>query len=240
MNKQLQLGLSKILEPEVVETPMEPESADRASSTKSGLPLTDERKTWAFESSLAPERQLELAKIVEDYNLDFDTVRFPAAQEAGSPYMAELEEESGIFEVAAFVFWRRYDDGCIRTAVFVLSKNDFMMDWSPGDETEEEFFKQKQAARQQEIKEKTWWMGMQILRHQFEPLGTFCISLDDNDDEDDEEPDGPTVWRFARPPVTPEKQDFLEVVADAFRFRGFAKRRFCERLLRRYRLLERR
>jgi hypothetical protein len=186
--------------------------------------IQDAGKTWAFELSLAPERKLALAKIFEDHSLDFDTVKLPAAKEAAAPYMAELEEESGIFDAAAFVFWKRHDDGCIQTAVFTLGKNDFGMDWTPSDDPhkKEEFFKKKQAYRRKEVENKTFWMGMVILRHQFEPLGTFCISL--QDEESDDELEVPIVWRFARPPVTPEKQDFLEVVAKAHRFSEFAAR----------------
>lgn len=178
------------------------------------IPIETEK--WPEE--LTAERKIELVKIFKDHNLDFDTVRRPAAEEAAAPYMAELEMASADFDLAAFVFRKREDDGCIRTMVFTLNKNAFRMDWTPDlndKEKEEKFFKKKQLDRSKEVADKTFYMGMLALRHQCEPLGMFCISIDDDDDDGS---NGWNVWRFAHTPYTSEDQDFLETVANAYRF----------------------
>src|ERR1700683_1274539 len=167
---------------------------------------------------VTPERKLELAKIYNDDNSDFDTRR-PAAEEYARPYVAELEMASAEYDLAAFVFALRYDDGCILTRVFTLNRNAFRMDWVPeldDDKKNEAFFKMKQEARLREVADKALWMGTAMLRHKLEPLGMFCISIDDEDDPENSW----NVWRFACASYTPEDQDFLETVGNAFGFAG--------------------
>ena len=195
---------------------------------------------------LTAERKSQLAQIFNLPSLDW-SMRQAAAEEAGNACMEELEEATEFHWMAGFVLWKRMNDGCIRTVVFTLNRNTFYMDWTPvselddpeKEEKEKEFWEKKKSKRSKEIKDKKFVMGSFLLRHEYEPLGLFCVDyhddggLDDENDHDDKDnnkepawdPEVCTIWRFASGPnYTSADQDFLETVAHAMRFAPFADR----------------
>jgi len=209
---------------EITETSRKAES--QSARNKERLDVKEFEKAIAeFEAAWipepTPERKAELAKICNDRSLDFESARRPACEEAGRSYMAELEEASRVYAACAFVFWKQWDSECTTVAVVTLRRRSFFMDWCPatGDAQEDKrYWEQEETERKQEIQDKRWAMGWWILFHDFEPLGMFCISADD---EEEGEPGNQwLVWRFIRA-GGPAEQDFLETVANAFRFAGF-------------------
>ncbi|MGB9435753.1 MAG: hypothetical protein WBQ89_26130 [Candidatus Acidiferrum sp.] len=159
---------------------------------------------------------------MDDHNLPWET-RQAAGEEVGAEFMAELEEASESFPVAAFVLGKRMQEGCIRTAVFSLNQNTFFMDWVPclGDaKKDKEFYDNKAAKRCEEIQNKRWAMGLYVVRHEYEPFGMYCIT-----GADDEDPlNDYIVWRFAHGQYTSADQDFLQTVAHAMRYAPYARR----------------
>jgi hypothetical protein len=176
---------------------------------------------------VADDNEPEHHKVAEGE--DWNACLLRVTKEASAPYMQDLEEASEYYHVAAFVLWKHWTGGCIGTAVFSLNRNTFFMDWVPvyGDEKQDkEYWEKKKERRKKELDDKAFCMGLTLLRHEYKPLGLFCIERDTEEDEDGD-PGQDVIWRFPWAPYTEGHSadcDFLETVARAMRYAPFAVR----------------